>query len=259
MMNKPWHTLCLTLVISSLSLPTLAADPAQIQQQNTTAIKQEITVQDKVERWSEQRQALVNDLLDQKTQLEWNRFQTKKYRQYTEHKQLTIADLKRQKEQMSLLRKELEPFLDNTVETLHEDVANDLPFLEHERLERLAFLDQSLTDPELALSEKLRRVLEALQVEADYGNSIEVTEHTLPLASGDTMVQILRLGRIGLFYLSPNGDKVGQWDQQKQVWTPLPDEYRDTVRVTIDIIEQKRAAELITLPLPETIQTKGGA
>ncbi|PLX96577.1 MAG: hypothetical protein C0620_02150, partial [Desulfuromonas sp.] len=167
-------------------------------------------------------------------------------------------DLKRQKEQMSLLRKELEPFLDSNVEQLHNDVANDLPFLDQERSERLAFLDQSLTDPDLALSEKLRRVLEALQVEADYGNSVEVTEQTLPLASGDTMVQVLRLGRIGLFYLSPNGDKVGQWDAQQRVWKPLPADYRDTVRVTIDIIEQKRAAELIDLPLPDAIRTTEG-
>lgn len=257
-MNTTWKILCLSLAFSSLPLQALAADPAQIQQQSTTALKREIATQDKVEQWSEQRQALINDLLDQKTQLEWNRFQTKKYRQYVDHKQTTIADLKRQKEQMSLLRKELEPFLDSNVEQLHNDVANDLPFLDQERSERLAFLDQSLTDPDLALSEKLRRVLEALQVEADYGNSVEVTEQTLPLASGDTMVQVLRLGRIGLFYLSPNGDKVGQWDAQQRVWKPLPADYRDTVRVTIDIIEQKRAAELIDLPLPDAIRTTEG-
>nr|WP_320113851.1 DUF3450 domain-containing protein [uncultured Desulfuromonas sp.] len=258
MMNTAWKTLCLTLAISCLPMKALAADPAQIQQQSTTALKREIATQDKVEQWSEERQALVNDLLDQKTQLEWNRFQTKKYRQYVDHKQATIADLKRQKEQMTLLRKELEPFLDSSVETLHNDVANDLPFLAQERSERLAFLDQSLTNPDLTLSEKLRRVLEALQVEADYGNTVEVTEQTLSLAGGDTMVQVLRLGRVGLFYLSPNGDKVGQWDQQERVWKPLPEEYRDTVRVTIDIIEQKRAAELIDLPLPEAVRTTEG-
>nr|WP_320049956.1 DUF3450 domain-containing protein [uncultured Desulfuromonas sp.] len=257
-MNTAWKTLCLTLAISSLSLQTLAADPALIEQQSTTALKREIATQDKVEQWSEERQALVNDLLDQKTQLEWNRFQTKKYRQYVDHKKVTIADLKRQKEQMSLLRKELEPFLDSSVETLHEDVAGDLPFLDLERSERLTFLDQSLTDPDLPLSEKLRRVLEALQVEADYGNSVEVTEQTLPLAGGDTMVEVLRLGRIGLFYISPNGDKVGQWDEKKRVWKPLPEDYRDTVRVTIDIIEQKRAAELIDLPLPEAVRATEG-
>lgn len=257
-MNLSWKSPCLILALSCLPLQVTAADPAQIQQQSTTALTQEIATQDKVEQWSEQRQALVNELLDQKTQLEWNHFQTKKYRQYVTHKQATIADLKRQKEQMSLLRKELEPFLDSNVEQLHNDVAKDLPFLDQERSERLAFLDQSLTDPDLALSEKLRRVLEALQVEADYGNSVEVTEQTLPLASGDTMVQVLRLGRVGLFYLSPNGDKVGQWDAQQRVWKPLPADYRDTVRVTIDIIEQKRAAELIDLPLPEALRATEG-
>jgi len=250
--------ICFTLAISCLSFEVIAADPAQIQQQNSRSLKQEIATQKKVEQWSEQRQALVNDLLNQKTQLEWNQFQTKKYRQYVDHTRSSIADLKRQKEQMLLLRKELEPFLDTSVATLRQEVIQDLPFLAQERHERLAFLDESLTDPELSLSEKLRRVLEAVQVEADYGNSVEVTEQTLALESGDTMVKVLRLGRIGLFYLSPNGDKVGQWVQEKKAWQPLSDDYSKTVRVTIDIVEQKRAAELIDLPLPAALRTTEG-
>ncbi|MBN2645418.1 MAG: DUF3450 domain-containing protein [Desulfuromonadaceae bacterium] len=257
-MNPATTILLAALVLSSLAGQASAADPSTIEQQSVTALKREIATQSKVEQWSEQRQALVNELLDQKTQLEWNRFQTKKYHQYVDHKQATIADLKRQKEQMTLLRKELEPFLDSTVATLHDAIASDMPFLAQERQERLAFLDQSLTDPDLALSEKLRRVLEAVQVEADYGNSVEVTEQTLPLAGGDTMVQVVRLGRIGLFYLSPDGNKVGLWDREARVWSPLPDDYRDTVRVTIDMIEQKRAAELIELPLPDAMRAAGG-
>lgn len=241
----------LTLTLyGALTLPALATSLQQVQLDSQKTLQQEQASQKKVEQWNDQRQALINELLDQKTQLEWNRFQNKKFNQYVVHKQHTLEDLSRQKEQMTLLRKELEPYLDTTVATLHQQVATDLPFLIQERRERLAFLDQSLTDPELALSEKLRRVLEALQVEADYGNSVEVTTETLSLNATDTRVQMLRLGRLGLFYLTQDGHHVGHWDNMQQRWLPLEDHYQRTVQKTIDVIEQTRAAELIDLPLP---------
>ena len=229
---------------------SLAATATQLQQQSQQALQQEIATQQQVDHWSEAKQALVNELLDQKTQLEWNRFQNKKFRQYIDHKRGTIADLKRQKEQMGMLRKQLEPFLDSSIEDLQTAIAADLPFLPQERQERQAFLARSLTDPELSLSEKLRRVLEALQVEADYGNSVEVTEETLPLDGEATMVQILRLGRTGLFYLSLDGENIGRWDPKRAQWVPLDAAFKPAVQTTIDVIRQKRAAELVDLPLP---------
>jgi len=243
-------TLLFTLALTVLSSSGYAATAEQIQQQNQHTLQQERITQKHVVEWSQQREDLVNALLDQTTQLEWNRFQNKKFKQYVGHKKKNIVELQRQKQQMNLLRQELEPFLDHRLSELHQSVKDDLPFLPQERQQRLAFLDQSLTDPDLSLSEKLRRVLEALQIEADYGNSVEVTEETLPLATGDTMVQVLRLGRIGLFYLSYDGHHGAQWQPQQQQWLALEDNYLTTLQSTIDIIKQKRSAELVDLPLP---------
>ena len=52
---------------------------------------------------------------------------------------------------------------------LEESVARDLPFLTEERSLRLASLRQELVRPDIAGAEKLRRLLEALQIEAQYG------------------------------------------------------------------------------------------
>lgn len=240
----------LMLLLASQHQPAYATNPTQLQQQSQHTLEQERETQQHVSQWSQERENLINDLLDQTTQLEWNRFQNKKFEQYVEHKKSTIVELKRQQQQMNLLRQELEPFLDRRLEQLRAAIATDLPFLQQERQERLTFLDQSLTDPDLALSEKLRRVLEALQVEADYGNSVEVTEEKVPLNQSEALVQILRLGRIGLFYLSYDGHSGGQWSLDQQQWLPLDDAYLSTVQTTIDIIKQKRSAELVDIPLP---------
>lgn len=248
----------LSMWILSSNVQAVTAD--QMQTQHQQVLQKEIATQQQVDRWSSARQALVNELLDLKTQLEWNRFQNKKFEQYLEHKQDTIVDLRRRKEQMSMLRMELEPFLDSCIEELQSSVAADLPFLPVERRERLAFLTQSLSDPDLALSEKLRRVLEALQVEADYGNTVEVTEEKRELSGEPTMVQVLRLGRIGLFYLSLDGEQAGWWNPAGQQWVSLDKNDVQTVQTTMDIVHQKRAAVLIDLPLSAiTSATKEGA
>lgn len=248
----------LSMWILSSNVQAVTAD--QIQKQHQQVLQKEIATQQQIDRWSSARQALVNELLDLKTQLEWNRYQNKKFEQYLDHKQNTLVDLKRRKEQMSMLRMELEPFLDSRIEELQASVKTDLPFLPVERGERLTFLTQSLSDPDLALSEKLRRVLEALQVEADYGNTVEVTEETRELGGQPTMVQVLRLGRIGLYYLTLDGEQAGWWNPAEQQWVSLDKNDVQTVQTTMDVVHQKRAAVLIDLPLPAMMPaTKEGA
>jgi len=246
----------LTCIFLSLSsVPAGAID--DLQQQNRQIINKEIAVQIDVDKWSAEKQALVSELLDQKTQLDWNRFQNKKYQQYLAHKQQNIADLKHQKEVMGKLRMELEPFLDSSIENLAAMIAADLPFLAVERQERLAFVSQSLADPDLKLSEKLRRLLEAVQVEADYGNNVEVIEEKLQLESEESIVQVLRLGRIGLFYLTLDNRNVGRWDRQEQRWAPIASDYAPVIQTTINVVQQKRVAELVDLPVPKLSQADG--
>ncbi|MBN2704806.1 MAG: DUF3450 domain-containing protein [Deltaproteobacteria bacterium] len=237
-----------------------AATVDKLQQQSSQVMQQELAVQTKVDSWSAAREALVQELLNAKTQCEWDRFQNKKFHQYVEHKKNTITELRRQQEQMTMLRRELEPFLDTAVEELTSQVGADLPFLARERRDRLGFLSATLTDPELLLGEKLRRVLEALQVEADYGNSVEVSEEKITVENREKIVQILRLGRLVLFYLTLDGREVGQWDRDQRQWRPLASELVEAVRTTIDIIQQKRVAILVRIPLPAPLRekTEGG-
>lgn len=252
------NLLLLLICLFFLYSQSMATSPEEFQQQSQRVLKREISVQGQVDKWTSEKEALVSELLDQKTQLEWNRFQNKKYQQYIAHKEQRIVDLKRQKEVMGKLRKELEPYLDSSLQNLKDMISEDLPFLEVERRDRLEFLTNSLSDPDLKLSEKLRRMLEAFQVEADYGNSVEVSEEKLPLnRDGEAIVQVLRLGRIGLFYLTLDNEKAGLWDRQMKQWVPIDSDYVPIVKTTIEVVQQKRVAELVDLPLPKPTKASG--
>jgi len=246
-----WLTTIVALMLCGLAVSAPAADIESVRKSTVNTLQKEQKTQRAADGWSEEKQALVNDILDQKTRLQWNRYQNDKYQQYIERKQADVAELQAQKEKMRQLRMALEPYLDQALGQLQQFVAEDLPFLPEERSARIDFLRSSLTDPELALGEKLRRVLEGLKVEAEYGNHIEVTSEKVDLDGQNTLVNMLRLGRVGLFYITKDGRNLGRWDTQNRQWEHLDDHYAAPLQLTMDIVERRRAAELVELPLTQ--------
>jgi len=229
--------------------PAFAEDVGGIEKTLTKAIQEEVAAQKEVEKWSVEKEAIINDLLDLKTRLDWNRFQNHKYKAYVYQKAEEVNDLKTQKEKLARMRMELEPYLSRIVSDLKDRVAFDAPFLIEERSRRIAFLEESLLDPSLNLGERLRRVLEALRVEAEYGNSVGTEETKLDLNGEPTLVTMTRVGRVGLFYITNDRKQAGKWDEVSQSWQPVSDDYLPDILRTKEIIQQKRAAELVDLPI----------
>ncbi len=244
-----WPWIIAVLICFYITVSSRAADINSVRNSTVNNLKTEQDSQKNTDKWYDEKQKLVNDILEQKTKFQWNIYQNKKYRQYIERKRDDVAELQRQKEKMQQLRMSLEPYLDATVQNLKGFVATDLPFLSEERSDRINFLKDSLSDPELALSEKLRRVLEALKVEAQYGNNIEVTSEKLNLHGKEILVDMLRLGRVALFYLTRDDKNIGMWDRDKKSWIPIGRHYTSDLRLAMDVAQHKRAAELVKLPL----------
>jgi len=237
------------LIFSFWPFQAFCTGPEQAQEEVSRSLEREQSVQEDIEQWSQEKRSLVHEILDMKTRLEWTKFQNRKYRDYIQQEKATLADLARKEEELKSLRMELEPFLCQVVEKLEQRVKSDLPFLPKEREKRLTFLEKSLTKKGIDLHERLRRVFEALQVEADYGNTIEVNERKLNLQGEPRQAQVLRLGRLALYYRTLDGQEVGHWDRGKGHWESLPGKFNQSIKKTIEIAQQKRAAELVDLPV----------
>ncbi len=255
-MLKPIACLC----CMGLFIATAAwadSDAARVFEQARQGIKAETAAQAKYEEWRTEKETLSAEIRDLKATDAWLEFQIRKYRTYVSEQQKVLAELARRKQETTRLRRELEPFLETIVRRLEEAVAADLPFLGEERTRRIAFLKRSLADYHLGLGEKLRRVLEALRVEAEYGRTVERTEETLDLNGTQTRVRLLRLGRIALFYQSGDG-AVGIWDAESGDWRQLDATYALTLRHACDMAERKRAVELLALPVsrPTPVRTQ---
>ena len=213
------------------------------------AVKEAQKVQGEVDAWAVEREKLLSEILELKNLKRWYTHQQKKYEGYIQKQRKVIAELKRQREEAKKINIFLEPYLDDTVKRLEEFIASDLSFLPEERQKRLAFLKNSLDDYHLELSEKLRRVLEALQVEAEYGRGIEKNEAVLSQDNESTQVYLLRVGRVALFYLTLDGKKCGYLDRSSNTWRELPASFNSEISKALDMIERRRAYELVELPL----------
>lgn len=147
-------------------------------------------------------------------------------------------------------RTELVPLLGRMVETLERFVALDLPFLTEERQRRLDTLKTMLDDAAVSVPEKYRRVMEAYQVETEYGRTIETYRGDLATGAGNRAVEFLRVGRVALLYATLDGSETGWWDAGTRAWKPLPREYDDEVLAGIKVARKETPPDLIQVPLP---------
>tara|TARA_R110001599_G_scaffold13928_1_gene61654 strand:+ start:10011 stop:10727 length:717 start_codon:yes stop_codon:yes gene_type:complete len=154
-------------------------------------------------------------------------------------------------------QRELLPLMQRMYESLQRFVALDLPFLPEERADRLALLDELLKSADVSVAEKYRRLIEAYQIESDYGRTLETWRGTLGEAEQVRVVNFLRLGRVMLFYQSLDGREQGYWDSEASAWKPLPEGYRRTLEQGLSIARQQQTPVMLRLPLPPVTEQEG--
>jgi len=151
--------------------------------------------------------------------------------------------------EVEVVRQEIVPLMVEMVDVLDQFIALDQPMLEQERSLRLQSLRSVITRSDVDIAEKYRRVIEAYQIEAEYGQSLEAYEAPALINGRELTVDYLRVGRVGLYYLSLDRQEAGIWNQQNNDWYPLPDEYLDAVDYAVRVAREQAPPNLIELPL----------
>ncbi len=161
-----------------------------------------------------------------------------------------LADFERQFQEIEVTKRRILPLIVRMIEVLKEFVAIDMPFLENERSLRIAALEELMSRPEVPVSEKYRRTMEAYQVEMEYGHTIEAYEGEMVVDNEARTVNFLRYGRLGLYYMTLDGLEIGYWDKDADRWVELPGEYRQSLDRAIRIARKQLPPDLTRLPVP---------
>jgi len=152
--------------------------------------------------------------------------------------------------QVEIVGRSVTPLMLRMIDTLDQFVELDVPFLPEEREERVAELRETMARADVTRPEKFRQIMEAYQIENEYGRTIEAYRGTLDIDGKATTVDFLRFGRIALVYQSLDEAQSGYWDRDSKQWKSLDSTYRSAIRDGLRIARKQSAPDLIRLPLP---------
>ena len=229
-------SLLVSMQASSLLFTGVAlAETSASTSANNTQLTQVVEAGEKITQSAAKSQQKVNQLTETvQTKLQQYKAVTKEvdgltvYNQQMQNQldnQMTeLAQLAQSMEEVSVIERQISPLMARMITTLEDFVALDVPFLPVERAKRVNDLKDMMNRADIAVSEKFRRVLEAYQVEVDYGRTIEAYSGVLPLNGQSTDVDFLRIGRVSLVYQTRDGSQLGQW--QNGQWQALSQDYR---------------------------------
>ncbi|WP_028238734.1 DUF3450 domain-containing protein [Stutzerimonas azotifigens] len=170
-------------------------------------------------------------------------------RELTEAQRKELASFERQLEGIERTQEAVTPLMRRMVEVLGEFVAADLPFLPQERADRLDGLRELLPRADVSLAEKYRRILEAYQIESDYGRTLEAWRGELPGEGEPRSVEFLRLGRTMLYYQTLDAHESGWWNPATRQWETLDSSARRPITQAIAIARQQQAPAYLELPV----------
>ncbi|MDT0593418.1 DUF3450 domain-containing protein [Glaciecola petra] len=163
-----------------------------------------------------------------------------------------MRDLNASIDEVSVIERQITPLMLNMINGMEQFVALDIPFLEEERSFRIADLKAMMDRADVAPSEKFRRVMEAYQVELDYGRSIEAYTGLHPINGQERAVEFLRIGRTALLYQTNDGQLQGVWNKQTRQWDELDSSYRTSIQKGLRIAKKQVAPNLLTVPVAIT-------
>lgn len=163
-----------------------------------------------------------------------------------------MADLNAAIDEVSVVERQITPLMMRMIDGLEQFVALDVPFLPEERANRVADLRAMMDRADVAASEKFRRVMEAYQVEMDYGRTMEAYSGIHSINGQERDVEFLRLGRTALIYQTRDASMQGVWNKQTRQWEELDSNYRTQITKGLRMAKKQLAPDLLMLPVAIT-------
>lgn len=210
-----------------------------------------------VDKLSDERRALYNEYKAVSKEIEGLKIYNKQLSKQILNQRTEMERIKTTIENVAVTQRQIVPLMLRMIDGLKQFVALDMPFLKEERESRIARLEQLMDDSNISISEKFRAVIQAYQIENEYGNTIETYSGIRNIDGVDLKVNVLRVGRIAMAYQTPDREHTGYWDKNAGDWVETTSNAdRSNISQGIRIADKQTAPDLIILPVqaPEAAQ-----
>lgn len=241
---------------AAVALPasfTMATELQQATQQSVNNIEAGAQSQKKIDQIDDQTQQLVSQYRNKLQQLESLNAYNRQLNHLVGQQQIEQRRLENEIRQLLETEREILPLIERMTLALEQFIALDIPFLPEERSIRITELKDLIQRPDISTAEKFRRVLEAYQIENEYGRTLEAYQGTLTSEQQvKRTVDFLRIGRVLLLYQSLDGEQTARWSQDTGNWLPLDETQfsKTEIKRAFQIARRQASPDLLMLPVP---------
>ena len=235
----------LIIVLTCFPLPLQAVDALDKSRATVaTTNKQLQQKQKKIDGLHEQTSQMVDQYRSALREIESYEIYNKQLKAIVLSQGNDLISLQQQIIEIEVTAQQIMPMMQRMIDTLQQFVAQDIPFLPVERAERLTRLEDTMKRADISVAEKYRKILEAYQIEIEYGKTLEAYRALL----GDKNVNFLKVGRVAFFYETLDAQSYGVWQPKLQTWQLVEDrEVKKSIATGIKIARKQRSPELLTI------------
>lgn len=206
--------------------------------------------QQKVTKTAEETKTIVDEYRATLRKIENTKVYNEQLRKLIDSQKTEMVSIDDQIESIKNTNKEIFPLMKRMIANMEEFIKLDVPFLPEERSRRLSQIKDIMDKAKISTSEKFRRVIEAYQIENEYGRTIEAYRALHEVDGKELTVDFLRVGRISLVYQTLDGKKSGYWDQAERKWKSLSGSYSKPIEFGLKMARKQIAPNLLTMPVP---------
>ncbi|MCB1687951.1 MAG: DUF3450 domain-containing protein [Halioglobus sp.] len=206
--------------------------------------------QAKIDKLADETRDLLSDYKTVTKQVDGLKVYNERLQRQIDRQVASIAAIDKNIDNSTVIARQMTPLVVRMLDGLEQFIQLDVPFEEQERLKRVEGLRSSLDRADVSVAEKFRAVLEAYNIELQYGRGMDTYRGTIDIGGTQREVDFLRLGRIALAYQTTDGAQSGAWDNANRTWVELPaGEYNSAIREGIRISKKQASMELLKMPI----------
>ncbi|MFL3653866.1 MAG: DUF3450 domain-containing protein [Halioglobus sp.] len=204
----------------------------------------------KIDRLADETRDLLSDYKTVIKQVDGLKVYNTRLQRQIDNQLVSLATIDENIDNSTVIARQMTPLVIRMLDGLEQFVELDVPFEEKERLKRVQGLRSSLDRADVSVAEKFRAVLEAYNIELQYGRGMDTYRGSIEIGGNEREVDFLRMGRIALAYQTTDGALSGAWDNTTRSWVELPSgDYNSAIRKGIRISKKQASMELLKMPI----------
>lgn len=233
--------------------PAFAQFSSALNEAESTA-KEAKASQQRIEQLDDQTTSLINDYRANLKQLEAATRYNASLNRNIAAQQRQVERLRTDIENVSGLQRGMQPLMEDMLGTLGELVEADMPFQLDERRDRVERLNKVMGDPSVSAAQRYRLIVEAYQIENEYGRTINTYEGSIDDGGTLRTGEFLRVGRIALMFKTADDSVLKIWDKDQRAWVNLNKSYLPDVRTGLRMAKEQTAPGLLPVPVKAPVK-----